>query len=154
MMPTAASLRQPRPPRQRHRHLPSPVHSRSGLRNAAGVEHGPMRIFVSASASRRRPCLFRQDDVHRVRAADTLGAFEAQCRQVDAGEQGLARSEQGRRERQVHLVHQTGTQELSDGRDATAQANVLTPGRLLRKGEGFVMPTPRGFSTLCRGPAP
>jgi hypothetical protein len=55
-----------------------------------------------------------QDDVHRACGADVARRLEAEPAQVDPGEEGFAAAEHGRRDREVHLVDETGLEVLAD----------------------------------------
>src|SRR5262249_29983836 len=48
--------------------------------------------------------------------------------EIDAVEEMLARAQQHRRDRKMHLVDQTGTQIVPDGGDAAAKADILAAG--------------------------
>ena len=72
---------------------------------------------------------------HQVRGflcRNVIGQLVAKARHIDPCEQALARSKQGRRDRDVHFVDQAGPQILLDGRDAAAHPDILAIGRLSR----------------------
>ncbi len=66
------------------------------------------------------------------------GAGVAQRRQVDALEQTLARAQQHRRDRDMHLIDQALTQTLLDHIDPATDAHILALGGLTRLRHGDV----------------
>src|SRR5689334_1098961 len=76
--------------------------------------------------------------MRRVRRGNMLDAFIAELRRVDAGEKMFSGAEQHRRNGQVHLVNQSGTQILPYRRDSAAQADISVAGRVSRAFKRFV----------------
>src|SRR5262244_401752 len=57
-----------------------------------------------------------------------LAAHEAKLGEIDAVEEMLARAEQHRCDRKMHLIDQPGPQIFLDGGDAAAEADILAAG--------------------------
>src|SRR5579872_3465816 len=93
-------------------------------------------IFVTSpghrtSGRRRDPCvspLSCQDQVRGVRRRYAVGACVREGRQIETREEILAPAEKDGRHDEMHLVDQSGAQILPDGRDATADADILSVG--------------------------
>ena len=62
--------------------------------------------------------------MHRARRADVAARLEAEPAQIDPGKQRFACAEHCGREREVHLVDETGLEVLADDGDAAADADV------------------------------
>jgi hypothetical protein len=99
-----------------------------------------------------------QNDVHRARGADVARRLEAEPAQVDPGEERFAAAEHGRRDREVHLVDETGLEVLADDGDAAADADVAALRRRARLRQRAWMPpvtkwkvVPPSISSGARG---
>src|SRR5687767_10899968 len=62
--------------------------------------------------------------MHRCRRCSVVADVIAERREIQAGQQVLARTEDDRGNREVHFVHEAPAQVLADGFDAAADANV------------------------------
>src|SRR5437867_8468637 len=67
---------------------------------------------------------FADDDVRCPRASHVLRDFVAECGEVDLAEKVLSRAEQSRGDREMHLVDESRSQVLANGRDSPAESNV------------------------------
>src|SRR5262245_13002025 len=70
-----------------------------------------------------------------------LAARKAELGEIDAAEEMLARAQQNRGDRKVHLVAQTAPQIVPDGGNAAANADILAAG-------GFKGTLERGFDAI------
>ena len=77
--------------------------------------------------------------MRRVRGLHVFAAAKAEFWQIESREQVLSRSEQNRRDREMHLVDRPRTQIFADRGHAAAEADItVSRPRLLRA------PAPRG----------
>src|SRR5262245_20588062 len=86
----------------------------------------------AALAIAPRRWLLLQDDVGGVIREGVLRARVAEDHHIDAGEERLAPAENRRGNHEVDLVGQPGGEVLANGRNASAEPDVLARGRLFR----------------------
>src|SRR5262245_45378703 len=76
--------------------------------------------------------------MQRMGGGRVLRALVAERFRVDASQQVFSGAEQVRADREMHLVDECGLEVLPDGRDATAQADILPPRGIARPSQRFV----------------
>jgi hypothetical protein len=73
----------------------------------------------------------RQHDMSDLLRRNMFGHLVAEPGQVDAGKERLAGAQQDRRDDNVHVVDEVGSQILSDGGHPSAETDIAAAGRLV-----------------------